>query len=235
MIALLVMTDGRRDVIERTIKSARDHLRGTITERWVHDDSGDPDYAAWLAATFPDFTIHSTGHRSGFGGAIRSAWAMIRARSDARYVFHLEDDFVFERDVILRDMCAVLDHHPDVVQLALLRQPWNPDEVAAGGIIEQHPFDYVDRFDWCPAESVRGPDPLFNRWIEHRRFFTTNPSLYRRILLEEHDWPTGPHSEGRFGIDLIHANPDAVFAFWGARTDGPWVEHIGAVRVGTGY
>src|SRR5690348_4719568 len=59
VIALLVMTDGRRHCLERTLASADAELRGHISEVWVHDDSTDPDYRRWLELLldeWPDIT-----------------------------------------------------------------------------------------------------------------------------------------------------------------------------------
>lgn len=221
-IALLVMTDGRRECIERTVPSALSELVGPISEIWIHDDSGDPEYRRWLAR-FGGNVIGPPAGRSGFGGAIRSAWAHLREHSSARFVFHLEDDFVFRRRVDLVDMMSVLLAHPELVQLALRRQPWNEAEAAAGGIVEQHPDAYADRIDDHGRE-----------WLEHRLFFTTNPSLYRMALVLDEEWPDGPQSEGRFSHELL--TDDRIrFGFYGARDSGEWVEHIGHQRAGTGY
>lgn len=222
MIVVLVMTDGRGPLIERTLAGAAEHLHGRVTRAVIHDDSGDPDYTAWCRATFPTFTVTATAGRSGFAGAIRSAWAWLAVHTSEPYVFHLEDDFVFRRPVDLDELVGVLDAHPWLVQLALRRQPWNDRERAAGGIVELHPADYTDRTDGQHC------------WLEHRRFFTTNPSLYRRTLTTR-GWPSGPQSEGRFGVELLDAHPDWRFGFWGARDSGEWVEHIGVERAGTGY
>jgi hypothetical protein len=223
VIALLVMTDGRRDCIARTIPSALAQLDGSITRRIIHDDSGDTEYRAWLMGNFPTFEIVGPPHgRSGFGGAISSAWDYIATNVEEPFVFHLEDDFTFNRSVDLTDMAVVLDLNPHIVQVALRRQPWNPEEREAGGIVELHPGDYKD----C---RVGGMD-----FLTHRRFFTTNPSLYRRKLCEQ-PWPNGCNSEGRFSIDLFTADPAACSAFFGARDSGEWVTHIGNERIGTGY
>lgn len=235
MIALLVMTDGRKDCIARTIPSAFEHLDGPITELIVHDDSGDPEYRQWLRGWLEqwggdvELQIKTTTGRRGFGAAVRSAWAYTAARSSARYVFHLEDDFTFNRPVDLRAMMDVLDRNPYIAQLALRRQAWNPAEVEAGGVVEQHPDAYDDVCD------DRG-----RCWLEHRLFFSTNPSLFRRSMLSC-DWPAGEHSEGKFTHWLLSdgtpevAGPAVRFAYWGKRSDDPWVEHIGHERAGTGY
>lgn len=220
-VALLVITDGRRDCVAQTIPSARANLVGPVTRKVIYDDSGDEGHHDWLADTFPDFELfaHPMG-RQGFGGAIRTAWSYLAA-GDEDHVFHLEDDFVFNRTVRLDDMALVLDNYPYLIQLALRRQPWNEEERAAGGIVESHPDDFAE-MTWNG-----------HTWLEHRRFFTTNPCLYRRSLCTE-QWPDGEHSEGRFGQRLIE-RPSARFGYWGARASGEWVAHVGHERVGVGY
>lgn len=216
MIVLAVMTDGRRECIEQTIPSL-DLLAGPITTRMIHDDSGDAEYRRWLRRTFPDWQLVETPGRSGFDGAYRSVRGWLARETTEPFIFSTEDDFVINGPVDLRAMMTVLDANAHVVQLVLKRQAWNESERAAGGIIEQHPDDY---------EQCDG-------WVEHRRFWSTNPSLFRRDNLT-HQWPKGAHSEGRFTYQLL-ADPDVRFAFWGHRDDPPRVEHIGHQRVGTGY
>lgn len=222
MIALLVITDGRTEYITRTIASAGGNLDGPISERWIYDDSGDAAHLAWLYQTFPRFRIiHHVEGRQGFGGAIREAWEALRAFSGAEFVFHLEDDFVFNRPVPLEDMIEILDENPRLAQVALRRQAWNSAEKAAGGVVETNPDAYTE---------VGGH---FTSFLEHDLFFTTNPSLYSRRLIEQHDWPTGEKSEGVFTAQLREAC--RTFAYLGERTDPPWVHHIGDERTGTGY
>lgn len=227
MIVLLVMTDGRSECIARTVPEFLDRLDrpDLVSELVIHDDAGDPDYARWLEEQYRPlgFRVVHTAGRSGFGGAIRSAWAHLREHSSARFVFHLEDDFVPTRTVPLADMMSVLFARPDIVQMALRRQPWNELERAAGGIVEQHPDAYTEE-----------TDELGRSWLEHRQFFTTNPTLYRMALVLDEEWPAGTQSEGRFSHRLL-ADDRARFAFYGSRDSGEWVEHIGHQRVGTGY
>lgn len=233
MIALLVMTDGRDHIFD-TLRSFDEQVSGPISERWIHDDSGSPANADRLRAAFPAYRVISTPGRSGFGGAIRSAWDMLRVGSGAPFVFHLEDDFTFSRPVDLGQLAQVLDREPDLIQLALRRQPWSDAERAAGGVVELHPEAYHE------CEQVITDDRCTEAkwsatWLEQRMFFTTNPSLYRRQLLRWNNWPKGPRSEGRFSHQLLNRYPDARFGYWGARDSGEWVQHIGAERTGRGY
>jgi hypothetical protein len=217
---LLVMTDGRLDCIEQTIESARDNMLGEVTYKVIHDDTGDETHRDRLRTMFPDFEVIGRPTRQGFGGAIQSAWSTLRARPE-RFIFHLEDDFTFNEPLPLYLMQSVLDRNPHLIQMALRRQPWNDEERAAGGIVEQHPDHYTDCTD---GDSY---------WLEHRRFFTTNPSIYRTKLVEK-GWPNGKRSEGKFSLKLLE-NPTVKFGYWGRREDPPKVEHIGDARNGVGY
>lgn len=225
MISLLVFTDGRDDCLEQTITSAIENLRGPISVRLINDDSGDADHRSELLERYAPLgfeLVPPAPTRQGFGGAIRHAWAYVRQLAPM-FVFHLEDDFLFRRPVDLEQMAKVLIEQPHLVQIALRRQAWNDAERAAGGVIEQHPDDYVQ------ASNVWG-----DRWLEHRRFFTTNPSLYWRRLPARREWPDAEHSEGVFTAQLL-ADPDLRFAYWGDSADEPWVEHIGVDRAGERY
>jgi hypothetical protein len=229
MIAVLIITDGRRDCITRTIPSAADRLHGDIGEWWVYDDSGDPANRAWLAEMWPNMRhIHHPYGRQGFGCAIRYAWNMIREQSGCAQVFHLEDDFTFNREVPLDEMVQILSAHPEITQMALRRQPWNQAEKEAGGVVELQPSEFSPVARWI------GHGHVVN-WLEHRLFWTTNPSLFRRDLLDRFEWPDGLHSEGLFTRQILAADSENRFGYWGALDSGEWVEHIGDQRVGTGY
>lgn len=228
MIALLVMADGREDYLAQCIASARENLAGQITERWLYDETGDDAYRARLGQLYPEFIRIGVGPRRGFAGAIQDAWRHMLWYSRAEWVFHLEQDFTFNSPLNLDRVVEVIADLPYLVQMALRRQPWNDQERAAGGIVEQHPDDYVE--GWS----------LGRAWLEHRRFFTTNPSLYRRSLCETgfHD---PPHAEGMFTHRLLREGLPGVpaekirFGYWGSRNSRPWVEHIGYVRAGHVY
>ncbi len=225
-VTVLVITDGRKECLMQTMRAMYQNLHGPVDEVIIVDDSGDRVYGSWLDAMYEDraaIVHHET--RRGFGGAIRSGWATVVG---ADWVFHLEDDFVLSRPVPLMKMIATLAGNPHLVQMALRRQPVNAEEIAAGGVIERWPAEYVERTD------TKGS------WLEHRLFFTTNPSLYRYSLTAL-GWPEEARSEAAFTQRLLREGvkgtdpADLRFAFWGRRADPPWVEHIGVERVGSGY
>lgn len=216
-VALLLMTDGRRECIRQTVPSALSMLEGPITHRIICDDSGDEEYRNWLCASFPTFTILPLVKRQGFGGSIRRAWWFLSSM-DIDYIFHLEDDFLFNETIYLDPMIKVLENNPHLYQIVLRRQAWSSEEKIAGGVIEKHPDAYIQK----------------ETWLEHRLYFTTNPGLYRKSLLEI-GWPDGIHSEGMFTHKILNMDSNAQFGLWGQRTDKPRVHHIGDVRIGVDY
>lgn len=229
-VAVLIITDGRDEYLDRTVAAAQEHLTGgPIVEWWMYDDTGDHAHRVDLAARYPDMSHIHAGTRQGFAGAIRHSWDRLARLSQASHVFHLEEDFVITRRTDLTAMAAVLDEHPELVQLALRRQAWNAAERTAGGLVEQHPTAYTDR---C--------DDHGNTWLEHRLFYTSNPSLIRLSLCTA-GWLVVDRSEAHYSAELLqHGLPgqpgdELRFAFWGSRYSGVWAEHIGHTRVGTGY
>lgn len=231
MITLLAMTDGRDDLLAQTLASFDSMVTGPVTRRVIFDDTGDSGHALELTDRYHGYAIVTTGRRNGFGDAVRLAWQTVdRFGPEQRFVFHLEDDFVFERPVDLWAMAEVLDRYPHLAQMALRRQPWNAQERAAGGVVECNPTEYVERRKLDePAE-----------WLEHRLFWTTNASLFRRELLSA-GWMGGEQAEGRFTHLLLAEGipgadwSDVRFGYWGARDSGVWITHIGTNRVGHGY
>lgn len=218
-VALLVMTDGRREYIHQTIESAFSLLSGSIGPLFMYDDSGDGYNHQWLQANFPQFNLIYKDTRQGFGGAIHSAWNHIKS-FDFNYIFHLEDDFIFNREVPLDDMIHVMEKYPNVYQMALKRQAWSPDEIRAGGFMELWPNEFLQH----------------DNWISHRLFFTSNPNIYRKSLIENRSYPNQIEgAERHFSLDVMNSDPDALFGYWGNKTDTPWVTHIGVNRKGGNY
>lgn len=163
--------------------------------------------------------VDDSDHSLGFAGAIRQGWEQV-LETGAEWCFHLEADFTFNAPVPVDAMRDLLERRPRLAQIALKRQPVNAQECAAGGIVERHAQDFTEH----SAGAVH--------WTEHRRFWTTNPSLYSTRYCRM-GWPQEPESEGKFTHKLL-ADPLLRFAFWGRKYDPPMVEHIGE-RCGVGY
>lgn len=177
-----------------------------------------------LRAQLPPFDvcvhIDDKAHELGFSGAIQEGWRQL-LDTGAKYVWHAEGDFTYNHPIDITGMRSVLESHPNLVQLALRRQPINAEEKAAGGQVEIDPDGYKDR-RW------RG-----HEWLDHRKNFTTNPSLYPRSVMEQ-GWPDAGGSERVFSDRLLERR-ELRFGYWGARESGEWCHHIGEVRKGHGY
>lgn len=235
VIVATILTNGRIDLLDRTVASFADKLRAgeCVTRRIIWDDSGSDEVYHYLRLAYGPMgwtVVRSAIGAEGFGGAMKSAWTWLSDRTVEPYVMWIEDDFVFDKVIQVDGMVSVLDAHPHIAQMALKRQPWNDVEAKAGDIVAVNHDAYTQH-------SERG----YN-WLEHRLFWTTNPSIFRRDLLAT-GWPGDvPESEGLFTHRLLGAGlPSGVpghevrFGYWGVRTSTPAVTHIGLERTGFGY
>lgn len=221
---LVVLTHGRSRTLTRTLDSFCERVQPEPAEVLVWVDGPDLDEAAYNAVCGRgwDWTLaESWGEQRGFCAAVAGAWDQARL-TDYDYVFWLENDFAFARDVDLAHLALVLDANPQLGQMALYRGPVNADERAAGGYVAQH------------AGSYRARETCAYRWLETTRNWTTNPSLFRRDFADAHDWPVVEECEGVFGFQVRDETPGTTFGIWGDGT--PQVEHIGERDgTGTGY
>lgn len=221
-LTVLIFTDGRDLLLQRTVKSLDDAwepMPESFLKVIMIDDSADRLYEEWLELQYGDVPFMEIVHheqRRGFCGAIQSAWS----RVDTPWVFHVEDDFLFNEPVELTSMIEVLYDNPHLAQMALKRQPWSPEEQRAGDLVNMWPDAYVEHTDGA------------HYWIEHDLFFTTNPSVYSRELCEW-GWPDGPQCESKFARQMVENGKR--FAYWGRKSDTPKVTHIGDDRAGEGY
>ena len=224
-VCMIVITDGRKECIERMMKSYAANVVGQFRYICIINDSGDPAYLDWLQRyhSHVDCIVHHP-QRLGFGETVRDG--MSRVPEDCDYVAWAEDDFSWNRPLILADWIDVLQANPKVVQISALRQPWSAAEIAAGGFIPMHPGVYRDKL-------YRGASGKEYPVIEHGRNFTTNPSLMPRWVTQV-PWPAAPESEGKFGFVLRDLDPDLVYLIWNHTTDEPLVTHFGQ-RAGIGY
>lgn len=215
---LVVLTSGRAEYLRETLASADKHLRGTFAQRWMFDDSGDPAYGEFLDVTYGNhFTIIHNASNTGYASAMASARQHVRDAGGAPYVFWLEDDFVFLRDIDVDELATCLER-PGLAQIVLLREPYYGPELEKGSIPNEHPASYT-------REVFRGIHLL-----SHKRFYSSNPNLAKRELYDVR-WPVGRGTEQRMGKLLVRQGFDFAYLGWG----DPQVRHIGEVRGGHGY
>jgi hypothetical protein len=213
---LVVLTQPHSPTLAATLESFREHVTPAPTDEVLVED-GQPatDAALWMGMRV------CTGKPQGFCGATAVAWEAARSNrgETVDYVFHLEEDFTFTRSVNLDAIAHVLSLDWRIAQMALMRQPVNPTEVAAGGLVESRPHTFTPRWD------EQG-----NQWLEHNAYWTTNPSLIPVSIPRSFEWPLVPECEGRF-TQLLR-DGGYRFGVWG--TGETWVRHTGERR-GFGY
>lgn len=210
-IVLAMLTTATRDTLAKAVASADENLSGPIGRRLICVDQTQTEVA------FDGWEVAALGPPQGYVRATRHAQARAIG-SGQPWIFWLEDDFTFNEPTDLTQMQAIMDAHPELAQVSLLRQPWYPDEVEAGGVVEAKPQAFTQR----------------DGYIEHRAYWTTNPMLTRRSFLAAHEWPEEPNSELRFGRSIFK-DPKARGAIFGRIGDPPRVHHIGEEQAGYGY
>jgi hypothetical protein len=220
-IGLVVITDGRRDCISRTVPSLEAKV-GPFDARIICDDSGDQRYADWLRDSFPEHRVLAHD-RLGHARAVR--FALHEAgKLDVDWIFWSEDDYEFADRIDLSKIIATMEAEgEDLKQMSIKRQAWFPAEIEAGPTV-------IDRFD--PALFVEHANNG-SSWLEHRQFFTLNPYLARRSLVAVIRWPLTSNSEHHFGRSLFR-DRRVKCGIWGAKADPPLAIHSGE-RVGVGY
>lgn len=208
---LVITTDGRARYLERMFATL-DNVVGTFQNKIVVNDSGDRSYANFVEDLTVGLGFTQVFHpeRRGLAATVADAWA----QTDADYVFHCEDDFVFPERVFVHELIKPFDVRVRLAQVCLLRQPWNDDEQRAGGIIQQHPDDYAEH----STDGVR--------FCVHRRLFSLNPCVIPRWVVAM-GWDEG--NERGF-TDRLLADPKVEFAYFGGKDDPPRVCHIGVAR-----
>lgn len=226
MINLVVVTDGRQQYLDQCMPSLN-MIVGPVANRFMFDDSGDDDHRRHLVRKYPEWMVIGDGPRKGFTKTMVDVWRVMAIQPQQWY-FHIEGDFVFPDLVDLGSMQRIMVQNPHLVQLALLRQPWNREEHIAGGYIQLNPSHFVERD--CNGITI----------CEHRKFFTTNPHIARRSVCTT-GWEDCEQSEGHTSIRLFRqgfpgvSGERARSAILGAKNDAPRCIHVGNYREGCGY
>lgn len=217
---LVVLTHGESIMLDDTLRSFHEHVTVKPSEYVCIRDGGgrlppiNPDGQTWRGAVLQP--------QQGFCVATRAAWRAATLPGP-EYVFWLEHDFHFTREVEVDAMAAALDENPNAAQMALVRNAENGREQRAGGLVASWP----DGGELWHVFHEGGEFP----YLLHGHYFTTNPSLMRTRFMVANPWPEdGEECEGKFGLYLREQG--YVFGAWGDGTE--WVEHTGK-RDGFGY
>ncbi len=212
--SLVVITDGRYDYLSQTINSLDEHVYFAFDDLIMVNDCMDEGFRTRINRKYGNrFNIIHHPEKRGLSGAVQTAWD----ENTSDFIFHLEEDFIFNEPIPIVPMMNVCSHN-NLAQMILKRQPaiTNPAELSAGGYIEADPGAFSDQ--WFANY----------KWIKHSKFFSLNPGVYPKWVTEL-GWPDGG-SEGDFLNVLFDTYPTVHCGIWGASDDKPKVHHIGHER-----
>ncbi len=215
MICQIVTTNGR-PFIHDSLASYAKQVSGPITRRILWDDSGDQAVRDDLIDRYEgEWLVSWPGDEAvGYSESIRRLWILLHHLPE-RFVFHCEDDFLFNVPVDLGDVCAFLDKHKEVAEVTFLRNRCYPAEMDPATVLGHNPKRLKDR--------KQGPW----RWSEHTMYFSANPSVYRKDLVQL-GWPLDKGSEMVVTHRILAQGQH--FAYWGHKKDEPTLTHIGEYR-----
>jgi hypothetical protein len=230
---LALLCHGEARTFRRTVESFADRVTPEPERVAVFGDAVDAETLDGVVATvreaFPRMPLRvgSThpDRQAGFCEATGRLWGIVteKALTDIpEFVFWLEADFVFLRDVDLQPLADVLRAHRRLAQMSLVRDACNQQEALAGGLVASRPGEFEQR------------ETAGNRWMEQRSYVTTTPSLMSAVFMVANPWLSDgqPACEGRFGIELVQRGYS--FGAWGSGEE--WVAHMGVRdKIGKGY
>jgi hypothetical protein len=214
-LTLAILTDGRRERIEKCYQSWIDNLDISLFKhKIIFDSSGDPNYSSYLKQTY-DMNVVSFESKLNLPNAFGKMFTYL-SKIDSTYTFFLEDDFYIPNPIDIYRLLDILKH-ADLEQISLIRQPWYPKEFEFDGLMRklQPELHLVEKRhgDWV--------------WQEHNVSWTNNPSLINNRVFaipypEEH-----LHCETNFARRIVGQWPHAKLGYYGSYDDQPMVIHTG--------
>ncbi len=216
--ALVVITDGRGEFLERAIASVDQFVGGDFSQTVCADDSGEPVYWDWLERVLDGARIVHHPNREGLASAIRSAWGLVDL-DKIDQILHLEDDCVFTAPIAIEEWAKPLDGNPHLAQIGLQRAPQSSQELRYGSLV-----GYL---------STLSPVSLRDGWIEHDVGFSLQPSIYPAWVAKV-GWPEHG-GETEFTARLREHDPLVRFGYLGSPGCDPVYVHEGFGRRSAGW
>lgn len=154
-------------------------------------------------------TVDDSVSKLGGAASVQRAWYMVEhLHPSPDYVFHVEEDWLFNEPVDIDGMISILEADPWLAQVVLRRDPARGE--GPQGYIGNNPTAYTQRAGY----------------LEHRQGFWLNPCLYPTRVTYT-GWPDGGH-EHHFTEVLLAEGYH--FGVLGTHDDPPRVTHIGNER-----
>lgn len=220
---VIIFNDGRNDYLRKTLDSliknllTKENKQANKFHLLLYDDmpeGRDTEELTEIKKAYKIDDVILSGENYGINKSVQMAWGRIPKGTD--YVWHQENDFLFNEPVKLHEMINPLILNPMIGQVALLRQPWYDDEIEAGGLYDVGYRDYR-------SVNVAGID-----LVGQTMFFSHNPCLYRA----KHALQIENYNELNYAKYLMTHHNIKTFCYLGKKSDKPKVEHIGVIKVG---
>lgn len=209
-VCVLFFTDGRDEYTSQMLESFAKNVKFDNSYSIMLCDNPTGRNTVFLEGIKKKYKINQlvlNEERLGIAGSVQKAWGLIP--DDCTYVWHQENDFLFNEPVNIPAFMEILENR-NINQVALLRQAWYDNEVKAGGLFQANDKVYKNGF-------VR-----MHPVVLHKQFFTHNPSLYRRDVIK---------IMPNYGEYNMMRKLSGYCAFWGTKTDKPRVTHIGEKKI----
>lgn len=184
-VTLVVTSCGRLDLLQRTLDSLF-AVERRFDRTIVVEDSGDASVADEIRRHWPEATVLLNQPRLGQMRAIDRAYGEV----ETPWIFHCEDDWVFDAPPVLDEAVAFMTANPKI-SVACVRR-----------VSELHPR-FVRRLEPAPGSPFAPmPADAHPEWFG----YSFNPSLARRSFHEAY----GPFADRKSEDGLS----------WRAKTDG---------------
>jgi len=222
LITVCITSCGRPDLLEKTLDSFFTLARGHALRVLISEDMAAPEQCDGLVARYgPGVTVFRNEPRMGQVGAID----MLYSRVDTPYVFHCEDDWLFDGNAnFLEESLDVLEDQQQLVHQIGLREH---DGKLCGGLLVGAPRVTRKSVEYrliVPSNGWSGFswNPGLRRIADYKRMFPGGYSAFK-----QHKEPAGPF-EGSGEVELrcsVHAQS---LGYRAAILEHPACHHIGA-------
>lgn len=218
-IVVLVINDGRNDYLEQTLKSFKKNVvmppEAEVFTLLI-DDMPEGRNENEIQDIVKKYEINKAilnEENLGINAVVQLAWQAISVLKPD-YIFHQENDFVYNHTIDVQRMISALECNQRIGQVALRRQPWFEDELKANTL-------YKD-LNYYRAVNIAGHELVFQK-----EYFTHNPCIYRA----KHAVQIHGYNEYAYAKYLLK-NGIMTFAYMGKLDTPPHVTHIGYIKKG---
>lgn len=221
-VLIVIFSTNRYDYLERTLESFRRHVDfgGCVAKTLLIDDypaARDAVRSKGIEDRFCIDIIVRHAVNKGLGRSWRDVWDYIRSRPElGDWIFHLEDDAVFQRPVAVREVIEAYASAPKPLTQVFFKRNvcYAPDD------------DFIAKIE---TNKIGDDIPGSSIGVAQNEYFVAMASVYPRDLVTRFVSDKDPHEHT---VRDYFMKWNMASGMWGSRGDPPVVEHIGIVSRG---